>query len=119
MTSSSSPVPVPASRSSACSRVAIRVPAYAGENQEPASSRRTSSRVRSATRHGGAAGEDPRGVGGAAELGVVGEDQGAVAGALDVDLDQVGTELDGLADRGEGVLRGVGAGAAVGDGEDR
>ncbi len=47
------------------------------------------------------------------------EHQDAVAGALHVDLGEVAAQLDGGAEGGEGVLGGVGAGAAVGDGEDR
>ena len=46
------------------------------------------------------------------------QDERTVAGALDVDLDQVAAGVDRDLDGGEGVLGGVGAGTAVGDGED-
>ncbi|MCO5546658.1 hypothetical protein L7F22_000092 [Adiantum nelumboides] len=70
---------------------------------------------RSANSARGAGGEDPCDVGGAGQRGVVDENEVAVRGALDVDLDGVGPLGQRLVGGGEGVLRGVGGGAAVRD----
>jgi hypothetical protein len=62
-----------------------------------------------------AAGEATPDVGGAAQRGVVDHDGVAVLGELDVHLDQVGLQVGREVDGGEGVLRCVCGGSAVGD----
>ena len=65
-----------------------------------------------ARREGGHA---PVAVGGAVDREVVDDHRHAVGAQLDVELDGVGAEADRFTEGGEGVLRGAGRGAPVGD----